>query len=130
MPKSSTETTAISDTGLVITQANVYGRDNTFVRPPENHSVYNLIGRIAVEWSYLEHTLDRIIWKLSKVPGSRGACLTAQMMGVWPRFNAIEALLTQNSDKFLKPEKIINSMNTLGQQCQVISPHRVVHFQC
>jgi hypothetical protein len=90
---------AASDTGLATEGAIPLKGLEGYVRPPDGHEIYNLIGRVAAEWSHLEHILDRSIWKLAKVPGSRGACLTAQMMGVWPRFNAIDALLKQRSGK-------------------------------
>ena len=83
---------AASGTGLATEGAIPLKGLEGYVRPPDGHEIYNLIGRVAAEWSHLEHILDRSIWKLAKVPGSRGACLTAQMMGVWPRFNAIDAL--------------------------------------
>jgi hypothetical protein len=31
-------------------------------RLPDNHPVYNLLGRLASDWSHVEHTLDTIIW--------------------------------------------------------------------
>ena len=55
-----------------------------FVKIPVDHPVYSLIGYLASEWAHLEMSLDQIIWELLGVPSSDGACVTAQLMGVWP----------------------------------------------
>jgi hypothetical protein len=65
-----------------------------FRRPPIDHPVYALIGRVASDWAYLEHRLDEIIWGLTGSPWPLMGCITAQIMGHYPRFNAIIALLT------------------------------------
>ena len=65
----------------------------TFNKPPDNHPIYALVGRVAAEWSELEHQLDGIIWRLSGTSSPQAACLTSQMIGHFPRFNAIIALL-------------------------------------
>ena len=65
----------------------------TFNKPPDDHPIYALVGRVAAEWSELEHQLDEIIWRLSGTSSSQAARLTSQMMGHFPRFNTILALL-------------------------------------
>src|SRR3954462_14881620 len=54
---------------------------------PDDHFFYNLVGRVASEWSYFEHTLDLIIWELATwqtdaLTDQIPACITAQIMGV------------------------------------------------
>lgn len=119
----------ISDSGLATAGLTAETTIRSFTRPPDDHPVYNLIGRVAAEWAQLEHTLDRTIWKLAKVPGSRGACVTAQMMGVWPRFNAIEALLTQRSGKLPAMQEFIKPVQTLTRKCRDTSEerNRIIH---
>jgi hypothetical protein len=60
-----------------------------FVKLPIDHPVYSLIGYVASEWAHLEMSLDEIIWELLGVKSPDGACVTAQLMSVWPRYNSI-----------------------------------------
>src|SRR6266704_5852432 len=62
---------------------------------PRDHPHLALIGRIAVEWAAIEHQLDVIIWRLASLEPHVGACLTAQIMGVGPRFLTLIALCDQ-----------------------------------
>ena len=62
---------------------------------PADHPSYALIGRVTSEWSQLEHPLDSIIWALLGMETSLTACVTGQLMGAAPRFNAIIALATR-----------------------------------
>ncbi len=65
-----------------------------FQKPPEDHPVYASVGKISSEWANLEHRLDEIIWSMiPKTSSSQLACLTGQMMGHVPRYNAILALI-------------------------------------
>lgn len=64
-----------------------------YVRPPEGHQIFQLIGRVAVEWAHLEHVLDRIIWSLAGAISARAACITAQIMGATNRYKTIVAQL-------------------------------------
>jgi hypothetical protein len=61
---------------------------------PADHSAYALIGRVAAEWARLEHILDAIIWDIVGIRFETGSCITGQMIGHRPRFNAISALGT------------------------------------
>jgi hypothetical protein len=56
---------------------------------PEDHAFYKNVGRIASEWSHLEHILDMAIWKLSGMPDNIAACITSQIMNVMGRCHAI-----------------------------------------
>ena len=56
---------------------------------PADHSFYAMVGRVASEWSNLEHTLDLIIWDLvsfraNGLGANVVACITSQIMGVAP----------------------------------------------
>ena len=100
-----------------------------FIRPPDNHPIYNLIGRVAAEWARLEHHLDQIIWELSDMPKSRGACVTAQLMSVWPRYNSIIALLKQRTPKTPELKKFIEITNELNKDTRDLSErrNRIIH---
>lgn len=65
-----------------------------FYKPPPEHPIYSAVGRVAAEWALLEHRLDEIIWQLIGCDNSHAACLTSQMIGHFPRFNTIIALLS------------------------------------
>ena len=67
----------------------ISGTVRTFERPAEDHPTYAAVGLIASEWSHLEHVLDLLIWQLADVQSKRGACITAQIMGVPGRCKAI-----------------------------------------
>jgi hypothetical protein len=98
-------------------------------RPPENHEVYNLIGRVSSEWAYLEHMLDLIIWEMASVVPPKGACITAQLMGVWPRINSIIALLTFYQPHIPSFEPFIKQVRKFGVDCQgpAESRNRITH---
>jgi hypothetical protein len=64
---------------------------------PHEHPFYALVGRVASEWSHLEHILDLTIWDLAGVKREAGACITSQIMGVGPRCKAIIALGFMNN---------------------------------
>lgn len=66
----------------------------TPVKPPDDHKIYSFVGRVASDWAHVEHLFDEIIWRLAGTDPIRGACITAQMMGVYPRCKTIIALLT------------------------------------
>ena len=75
---------------------------------PANHPFYAMVGRVASEWSNLEHTLDLIIWDLvsfraSGLGANVVACVTSQIMGVAPRCKVI-ALLASH---YHLPEKTV-----------------------
>jgi hypothetical protein len=59
---------------------------------PENHPFYTLVGRVASEWSHLEHIVDLTIWKLLGVDNRLAACLTSQYPGLSQRCNAVCSL--------------------------------------
>ena len=67
------------------------------IKLPDAHPVYGLVGRAASEWSHFEHILDLTIWELARW-GTTGftdqmaACITAQLLGVPGRCQAIESL--------------------------------------
>src|SRR5580700_5640440 len=52
---------------------------------PEEHPFYSVVGRVASEWSHLEHILDLTIWEIIGIRPEIAACVTSQILGVNPR---------------------------------------------
>ena len=104
-------------------------------RPPKNHPIFHLIGHVAAEWAYLERCLDNAIAWITLADSDDLACLTAQMMGATPRYNAIIALLTHlKNDPKLRDDrpqidKHIRKVNSLLQRTFEIQEkrNRIVH---
>lgn len=101
----------------------------TYDRPNSDHPIYNLVGQIASAWAHFEHAIDRIIWVLAEIPPERGACITGQMMGVWPRFNTVVALLTLRSKAETQLHPLINSVNKMSGRCRDVGEqrNRIIH---
>ena len=59
---------------------------------PPDHPMHALVGRVAAEWSQVEHFLDIAIWRLAKVDDVTGACMTGQIIGSFAKMMAIKAL--------------------------------------
>lgn len=77
------------------TAMNVQGFPGWLLAPgplPDDHPFYALVGRVASEWSHLEHIVDLTIWQLLGVDHRLAACLTAQYPGIPARCNAIQSL--------------------------------------
>jgi hypothetical protein len=71
----------------------VHGTIMVFSKPPDDHEIYNLIGRVASEWSHLEYLLDQTIWEAARLTQHEGHCITGQIVGPTPRLYALIALL-------------------------------------
>ncbi len=78
---------------------------------PEDHVFYRNVGRVASEWSHLEHALDVAIWELSGTKPEIASCITAQIMGVGPRCKTIMNLASHfgMSSAELKPLRTLMS---------------------
>ena len=87
--------------------------------PPDDHPVYNRIGRVVSFWSHVEHMLDVIIWKLSDCDPEKGACITGQISGYVPRMNIIIGLLiAKKLDTALieQAHKLMDKMRSPSQE--------------
>jgi hypothetical protein len=79
---------------------------------PPDHPMHALVGRVAAEWSQVEHFLDIAIWRLAKVDDATGACMTAQIIGSFPRLMAINALCIHRK----VDDKILAQLKNLSQK--------------
>jgi len=82
-------------------------------RPLPEHPIYSFVGQVASEWAHLEHILDLIIWDLAGVVHAEGACITAQLMGVRPRYLTLIAQLTLRSKTQPQFSRFITKVNAL-----------------
>lgn len=53
------------------------------------------VGRLSVLWAAFENRIDSLIWELLDVEATKGACLTAQMIGPGPRVRALQAIVDE-----------------------------------
>jgi hypothetical protein len=129
MPKPKSDTVIVSGVGVAAGSATVQGYMRTFSRPAPDHQIYPLIGQVASEWAHFEHMLDRLIWQLAEVEDVRGACITAQLMGIWPRFNTIKALLTHRSTAEPQLKPFIKASTEISNCCRDLSEdrNRIIH---
>jgi hypothetical protein len=117
--------TVVQAAGATDGVAAVHGAARSFRPAPPDHPIYNLVGRVASEWAFLEHMLDMTIWKLVGISDEKtGACITAQMMGVWPRFNVIQALLKSRSNEVSTFAKPLKAFNKICEDCRTVSEER------
>jgi len=58
----------------------------------EDHPCFALVGRIASEQARIEYALDILIAQMLGVPYGLSTCVTGQMVGPTPRYNAIYQL--------------------------------------
>jgi hypothetical protein len=87
---------------------------------PEDHPFYALIGRVTSEWAHLEHALDLIIWDLCGIPQPVAACVTGQILGATPRFNALIALATYKG----VDEKVIDEIKQILNRTYEVQEQR------
>lgn len=91
------ELTASASASLAVRSGSTWKSTHRIVKweeLPEDHQIYNAIGRVASQWAYYELLLDDMIRALIKAEGPLVTAITAQMMGAGNRLNAIRALCT------------------------------------
>jgi hypothetical protein len=92
---------------------------------PDEHPCYRLVGLIAAETARIERLLEQSICNVGEMDLKAGACLTGQMIGPTPRFNAllqlamnrgmsdgiikrISTLSGHGSDKFERRNRVVH----------------------
>jgi hypothetical protein len=97
--------------------------------PVLNQANAAAIGNLTSMWSRLEYMVDRTIWELAAPKTlDRGACITAQLIGIGPRLNALIALATLSgaSPTLLKKFNQFRGYAVgLGNK-----RHRIIHDPC
>ena len=99
--------------------------DDKFKVIPIGDPHYAAIGLVASNWARLERFADEAIWELLQTNPALSACVTAQMMGLRPRFLAIQALLRS----FAAPDKDIDTVDRLLRRSYELANerNRIVH---
>lgn len=86
---------------------------------------YAEVGKLAAIWAMVEYRMDQLIWHLSGVDQTLGACVTTQLNGTAPRLRAIKAMAELRG---YSPD-IITKLNKFG--AEIISPqeyrNRAIH---
>jgi hypothetical protein len=70
-----------------------------------------------------------MIWRLAGMEHQQGACITAQLMGIWPRTNSLVALLTYHKARTPALQPLIKRVNVFGDSCRGPSEqrNRIIH---
>ncbi len=97
---------------------------------PDEH--YAAIGKIADVWADLEFSVDRVIWDVLGEEQSLYACVTAQLISILPKLDALIAL----SEKLGANPKTLKSLKAfqgsigslVKQRNRVIHDHRIIWF--
>jgi hypothetical protein len=87
---------------------------------PHDSPIHNLVGRIAANWSQVEHLLDLIIWQLARLDDPTGACLTGQIIGSFGRIYAIKALCIHRGLSV----SVLDQVGILGKNLKGIQDRR------
>src|SRR5262249_1315763 len=61
--------------------------------PDVDPRYYEMVGHIASDWSTLEYVVNHVIWKAARVDEQLGACITAQIISLPNRLEALALLL-------------------------------------
>ncbi len=91
---------------------------------PDAH--YAAIGRVVDAWADLEFEIDQLIWLLMNVQQPFGACVTAQLISIHPRIDALKSLVAIWEIN----QSIVDDLNKFYSK--TISPlvpkrHRIIH---
>lgn len=95
----------------------MYATLRAFSHLPSEHPFYSLVGRVASEWSHLEHALDDIIWWLASfrsagLGSNIVACITSQVMGIGPRCKIIASLASAYAIHSAELRKQLNKVKS------------------
>ena len=92
---------------------------------PDDRPCYRIVGLIAAETARIERLLDQAICNLASLELRMGACITGQMVGPTPRFNA---LVQMAGERNLTPGLIKRIKTTSGRTSGIFDRrNRAVH---
>ena len=89
---------------------------------PDDHPCYALIGQITSECARIEHFLDAAIFEFVGLQSfaKRGACITGQMVGMFPRYCALLQLALECE----APKPMVSEIKKLIQLSNGVSKRR------
>lgn len=96
MAKGKNISVALTGQSLTVAQGRVNA--TSFVPLPDKHQCYRLIGLITSECARIEHFLDAAIFEFAGLQSNArtGACITGQMVGMYPRYQALHQLAAEH----------------------------------
>jgi hypothetical protein len=91
----------------------------------ETAPLFLAIGHVAHHFSNLEHQVNQTIWKIACIHPSDGACITAQISGIMPRFRALIALAHKHGCS----EDLLKTLNRFASNTDGIARqrNRIIH---
>lgn len=89
---------------------------------PDDHPAYRLVGLITSECARIEHFLDATIFEFLDMSSyaRRGACVTGQMIGMHPRYQALHQLAAERD----APKPIRTEIGRLEQLSNDVAKRR------
>jgi hypothetical protein len=90
---------------------------------PEAH--YAAIGRVVDAWAELEFEIDQFIWHLTQTPQALAACVTAQIISIYLRMQALVSLV----NLYMRDEELIKELNKFSGDVGQLAEkrNRIIH---
>jgi hypothetical protein len=98
-------------------------KESTAFTPP--FELFTIIGNIATDWATLEYMVNDCIWFAAQIDEVLGACITAQIISLQARFEALVLLLGARGAE----RKLIAMANKLAEEARKLTElrNRAVH---
>lgn len=92
---------------------------------PDEHPIYDKIGKVSAGMATIEHVLDTIIWKLANLERYTGGAITVQIMSSAPRIAAAVEL----AKMFGVPKVSVDRLKKVGEALAGINAkrNRIIH---
>jgi hypothetical protein len=90
----------------------------------DKHAYCAAIGLVAMEWSALEHSVHRLLWRLARLDANVGRCITQHIA-----FGAVWDSILAVSVELKLPDQRHDALESLQSQCEPLRLKRneVVH---
>ncbi|MCK1284942.1 hypothetical protein IVB41_13560 [Bradyrhizobium sp. 44] len=87
---------------------------------PEFEPLYSALGKLSRYWAGFEYILNDSIWELANVERFAGTCMTAQLIGLGPRFRCLASLFELRGVS----QKLIKAFNSLSSEAEGVAGQR------
>jgi hypothetical protein len=86
---------------------------------------YAAMGRVVDAWADLEFEIDQFIWRLLRTPQALAACVTSQIISIYPRMQALISL----AGLYIIDEKLIKELNSFSGEVSKLAEkrNRIIH---
>jgi hypothetical protein len=90
---------------------------------PEVH--YAAMGRVVDAWADLEFEIDQFIWHLLQTPQALAACVTSQIISIYPRMQALISL----AGLYIIDKNLIKELNSFSGEVSILAEkrNRLIH---